>query len=80
MNGGRSLRYTAEVVLATNLYGEGQLVPQKRLEKIQKQVLTKWSKLRADESKHGEVFGDLGGVEAWVRLAGTMAPPAGRYY
>jgi len=44
--GGRSLRYTAEVVYGVNLMGEGPRGPQKRGAALRKHIRGRWSKLR----------------------------------
>lgn len=68
--GGRSLRYTGELVYGSSCMsgGEESADAEQLLEEAEQQ----WSSLVAGQASSG-FFGDVGGAEAWLRLRRGLA-------
>jgi hypothetical protein len=68
--GGRSLRYTAEVVYGTSCQAFGE--PSADAQQMQQQAQQQWSSLVAGQGSAAS-FDDVGGAEAWRRLRRSLA-------
>lgn len=75
MLGGRSLRFTGEVVYGYScVYGSASSEDAAAHNEVYKQVeQVSWQRLVAAD--HSSLFADVGGVEAWVKLRKTLQQP-----
>lgn len=73
VTGGRSLHYTAEVVYGTScMYGGGGIEEGddgEALQEMSEQVEGNWKRLVLGD---GELFADVGGVQAWKQLHSAL--------
>lgn len=68
--GGRSLRYTGEVVYGSSTMGGGEQ-PQEARE-LHRQVMGHWGVLVSGSPEGEAVFADVGGVAAWRKLHSSL--------
>jgi len=75
--GGRSLRYTGEVVYGSSCMGTGEVEDERDLGELEEEVTGNWGKLIGADG--GAVFAEVGGVDAWKKLHRELRIP-GKFF